>query len=131
MIKYYVSPSATVTKLLMDLAEDKGWTVCKNFKEEHARIETNGTLTWPIFVFEPNYELGENVWGRYKHHGDGEQINLEEMVKCLEKEKKYQISEFKLNKDYTAIIDKHNKTVKVGCQTFSFDILWQLVAKFD
>jgi len=132
MERYYVSPSATVTKLLIDLAESNGWKVCETFKEEYNLTKNNadgGDLVWPIFVFDFNFFQKVHVWGRHRHHEDGERINLEEMVKCLEI--KSQISEFTLNKDYIALIDKYNKTVKVGCQTFSFDVLRELVAKFD
>lgn len=126
MEKFYVSSSAHVTKLLIDLAEENGWKVCETFKEEYAGTLFDGSLRWPIFV------LDSTVWGRHYssaiNHVDS-RIGLEAMIEHLER--KRQISRFKLNEEYTATIDKHNKTVQVGCQTFSFDVLRELVAKFD
>lgn len=36
-----------------------------------------------------------------------------------------------LNDDYTAIIDKRNKAVKVGCQTISIDSVRELIKEYD
>lgn len=125
MEKFYVSSSATVTKLLIDLAEKNGWKVCETFKEEYANTLSDGSLKWPIFV------LDSTVWGRHYSRANeiDNRIGLEAMIEHLER--KRQISRFKLNEEYTATVDKHNKTVQVGCQTFSFDVLRELVAKFD
>jgi len=122
MVKCYVSTSATVTKLLIDLAEDNGWTVCSTFKEEAPKTNPDGSLVWPIFT------VRDDVWGRHLVI-DGEKVSLDEMVQHLESKK--QISELVLNNQYTAKINKRDKEVTVGCQTFSFDILRKLVAKFD
>lgn len=126
MEKFYVSSSATVTKLLIDLAEKNGWKVCETFKEEYATTSDDGSLKWPIFV------LDSTVWGRHYssaiNHIDA-RIGLDTMIEHLESKRR--ISRFELNEEYTATIDKHNKTVQVGCQTFSFDVLRKLVAKFD
>lgn len=122
MEKCYVSTSATVTKLLMDLAENNGWTVCPTFKKEYMKTNHDGSLVWPVFV------VAEDVWGRHII-ADGTKVSLDEMVQHLESKK--QISELVLNNQYTAKINKRDKEVTVGCQTFSFDILRKLVAKFD
>jgi len=39
------------------------------------------------------------------------------------------VTEFTLNNEYTAIIDPNTNTVKVGCQTFSFDKIKELASK--
>lgn len=51
---------------------------------------------------------------------------LFEHYKQLKKKK----SEYVLNSEYTAIVDRANRTVEVGCQTFPFSVIEGLVEEF-
>jgi hypothetical protein len=115
MEKNYVSKSVSITKMLIDLAEKAECDVCETFKME---VETG---RWPVFHIR-----GKKVIGRKEIDGDDEVVSLDIMVDIL-----IGTTTLKLNSDYTAVISKVDKTVTVGCQTFSFDVLRTLVGKFD
>lgn len=57
--------------------------------------------------------------------------------KCFSKETqeeetpKVTYNRITLNNEYTAIIDKRNKAVKVGCQTISIDSVRELIKEYD
>jgi hypothetical protein len=53
-------------------------------------------------------------------------ISVETFMEYCDNWKEHQPIEVKLNGDYTAIIHKEDKVIKVGCQTFSFEIMEQL-----
>jgi len=91
--------------------------VCDTFKQE---VETG---KWPVFSINIK---DKEVIGRREIYGDDEVVSLDIMVDIL-----IGTTTLKLNSDYTAIISKVDKTVTVGCQTFSFDVLRTLVGKFD
>jgi hypothetical protein len=121
MEKNYVSRSVGVTKMLIDLAEKAGYDVCETFKKD---AETG---RWPVFHIR-----GKKVIGRKEIDGDDEVVSLDIMVDILTI-----TTILKLNSDYTAVINKVDKTVTfeeekyVDCQTFSFDVLRTLVGRFD
>ena len=53
--------------------------------------------------------------------------DLEIMAEILNPKKP--VTEFKLNDEYTAIINPNDNTVKVGCQVFSFETVKELASK--
>ena len=115
MIKYYRSTSQHITEFLVDLAKKNGFEVCDLFN-----------LSFPIFVLDYDNKKVSSFLSEYLVAKRHPQVSFEKMVDLLETR-----ASLKLNSEYTAVINKTDKTVTVGCQVFSFSILRELVNKFD
>jgi len=100
---------------LFTIAKQRGIDVCENYFGE----KSNG---WEHFQYNSNRnEIVGSV------SGDGYNVvSIEEMIDLLENPTR---SNFRLNCDYTAIIDKQTKKVIVGCQQFDFDVIKELAEK--
>jgi len=109
-----------VFKMLLSIAKSKKITVCESYIED-------GIKEWPLFVFHPKDSV--QISGQKRLIGD-EEVTLDEMIELLEN---YDRSdELKLTSDYTAIINRKDKIVEVGCQKIPFDKvneLFELVNK--
>ena len=95
---------------LFFIAKKRGIHICENYQKE-----------------KPGH------WGYFQYRVDdkqiigscnkvGEEVSIDEMIDLLEEYKQ----NFKLNRDYTAIIDKRTKKVIVGCQEFDFEVIKKL-----
>jgi hypothetical protein len=95
---------------LFFIAKRKGIHICENYqKEKHS--------SWEYFQYRVDEK--QIIGSRQKI---GEEVSIDEMIDLLEAYKQ----NFKLNCDYTAIIDKRTKKVIVGCQEFDFDVIKKL-----
>jgi len=106
--------------MLLSIAKSKKITVCESYIED-------GIKEWPLFVFNPKDET--QISGQKRTLGD-EEVTLEEMIELLEN---YDRSDrLELTSDYTAVINRGEKIVEVGCQKIPFDKvneLFELVNK--
>ena len=103
---------------LIAIARENGATICDLYERED-------TVRWPWFVYQPDNTLSQIAGARVSF---GTVVTIEEMIDLLSGPKTVL---FKLNSEYTAEIDKANKIVKVGCQTFSFAKVKALANKIE
>lgn len=111
---YKTSGNRAVIDTLFALAEDNKFEVC------------------PIYSANPtnwNYLMVDTKRNEVFGSGAGENsVDLETMVEVLSR---YMRFDFKLSDTYTAIVDRKTRTVQVGCQTFSFDLVQELANKLN
>ena len=84
----------------------------------------------PITVYgdkRMNNDSNKLIPENYKHYPTYTIADLEIMAEILNPKKP--VTEFKLNDEYTAIINPNDNTVKVGCQVFSFETVKELASK--
>ncbi len=99
-----------------------------------------GDIVKVVKKVEPCYwahEMEKMIGKNYKvsdvdNHGDIKIDTWWFNPKCLKLVKKtYETTQFKLNSKYTAVIHLKKKTVKVGCQTFTFAKIKELASKLN
>jgi hypothetical protein len=109
MIYSYKPASKKIKEALLSVAKYNGLTVCEVYEE------SNG---YPIFLFSPSGDEDKiNVFGTCHEEGYTK-VNLEEIMILLTSPKPVVIE---LTKQYSAVIDKVNEIVHVGCQSIPFD----------
>lgn len=113
MTKYYRSTSQHITEFLVNLAKKNGFEVCDLFDS-----------SVPIFLLDYDNKKCSSFFSEYVVAKRCSRISFEEMVNLLETR-----ASLKLNSEYTAVINKVDKTVTVGCQTFTFDKIQELASK--
>jgi hypothetical protein len=100
--------------LLFAIANKKGLHICENYQYERFGW-------WEYFQYRVDEQ---QIIGSCQD--TGEVVSIDEMIDLLEDSMR---SNFKLNSEYTAIIDRGTKKVIVGCQQFDFDVIKELAEK--
>lgn len=102
-------------KALIEIARLKQLSICETYLEE-------GRLIWPIFQFNVVPDEGYSIVGG--QHTTGAEIkSFEKMIDILYNTT---VESFKLTDDYTAVLDRENFVVKVGCQEIPFNKVKEL-----
>lgn len=108
---------------LIEMAKFKNFTICEAYLEE-------GWGRWPIFQFSAFADHGYHVvGGQYQSASTVVVKSFERMIEILFTEVTESIE---LTNDYTAVLDRKNHIVKVGCQEIPFskvEELYKLINK--
>lgn len=113
--------SLALKKFLVEYALSKNVPVFRDTLE-HIR-EGNGSfpnVTWS------NRELCGTYSSSDSMNNGKTWISVEKFMEYCDNWVDCKSVEFRLNNEYTAEINKISKTVKVGCQTFSFEVIEKL-----
>jgi len=102
-------------KALIEIAKLKDLSICETYLEE-------GREMWSIFQFNVVPDEGYHIVG-CQHTTGAEIKSLEKMIDILYNTT---IESLKLTKDYTAILDRENFVVRVGCQEIPFNKVKEL-----
>lgn len=106
MINFYVdTPTGDMQKLVISKLREAGF----DWKDGCAPYQIIGNVG--IYL--------NKICDRYNTQV-GQCVTYSEMLRLLK------ITKIQLNSDYSAIINHNNKTVIVGCQTFSFEKIKEL-----
>lgn len=111
---YNTRRNIAVIDMLFALAEESKFEICPTYRGR----QTN----WNYLKVDT--ERNE-VFGTGASENS---VDLETMVNVLSRNKRF---DFKLSDEYTAIVDRRTRTVHVGCQTFSFDLVQELANKLN
>jgi len=110
----------TDTELVLFLigkAKENGLNVCENYE----RYANEGDLQgYDYFHLD---EKRKDISGTTSRYYNKTVISIDEM---MEEIKKYKHTRIKLTDQYTAVIDRDNRVVNVGCQVISFDKVMEL-----
>ena len=110
----------TDTELVLFLigkAKENGLDVCENYE----RYANEGDLQgYDYFHLD---EKRKDISGTTSRYYNKTVISIDEM---MEEIKKYKHTRIKLTDQYTAVIDRDNRVVNVGCQVISFDKVMEL-----
>jgi hypothetical protein len=101
---------------LIGKAKESGLDVC-SFYESYANTGDVGRFTY--FKLDTKLKV---VVGNTGEDG-GEKISIDEM---MDEMKNCKYTSIKLTDQYTAVIDRDNRVVNVGCQVISFDKVMEL-----
>jgi hypothetical protein len=101
---------------LIGKAKESGLDVC-GFYESYAN--TGDVRRYTYFKLDKTDKM---IVGNTGENG-GEKISIDEM---MEEIKSYKYTKIKLTDQYTAVIDRDNRVVNVGCQVIPFDKVMEL-----
>lgn len=106
---------------LITLAISKKLNICNIYRKE-------GWKDWPYVKFSPDDTyLGDNVYG--SKSSQGTVVNFIELLQLMCEGDKNRLE---LTEEYTAVLDRENRVVKVGCQNIPFskvEDLYKLINK--
>lgn len=113
---YKTRNNRAVIDMLFALAEENKFDVCPTYKASPTNWNYLKVDTKRNEVF--GTDASENS------------VDLEAMVIVLSRNRNRRF-DFKLSDEYTAIVDRKSRTVQVGCQTFSFDLIQEFANKLN
>ena len=116
-MKYaYQTTNKQLLKVLFNLAKENDFSICPIYQQSLATV--GSPIGWEYFIVNT---LNMDIYGSGGAM-DCQKIELEELIELLTEGQR----KFKLNEEYTAILDYAKETVSVGCQTFKFENIKEL-----